>query len=171
MDCPFDCTDFNRYRVDLPYPRPVITEPNRRYACLISDAFSGAGSEMTAITQYGIHRFYLADLPEAYTAYLYIAASEMVHWQLLGQLVLELGSSPQYASLQSGRWWIGSNPAYRCTPPDIFESDIKGERDAIAHYERLLLSIDDPEIRGLIRRIILDEEHHIRVLTALAAKI
>ena len=52
----------------------------------------------------------------------------------------------------------------------ILESDMQGELNAIAHYERLINSIDDDNIQLLFQRIIMDEKKHLDILHALYAK-
>ncbi len=167
MDCPFDCERFRRYSVELPYPQVTIIKPNRRYAAIISGAFGSKGSEMTAITQYGIHRLFLQGYPEAFDAYKYIASVEMTHWQLLGGLIRDLGLEPRFLSYETNCYWNGSFPAYRRAYHEILEADVEGEYAAIEHYTRMIGLIDNEEIRSLFRRIILDEEKHIEILTGL----
>lgn len=47
---------------------------------------------------------------------------------------------------------------------------MQGELNAIAHYERLINSIDDDNIQLLFQRIIMDEKKHLDILHALYAK-
>ncbi len=167
MDLSFNCEEFKQYSVDLPYPKVTVTKQNRRYATIISGAFGGKGSEMTAITQYGIHRFFIEEYPEAANAYKYIAAVEMIHWNLLGGLIKDLGLCPKFLSYETNQPWNGCFPAYGTNFEEIITSDYEGERAAIAHYNRMIGSIDNAEIQSLFRRIILDEERHIEILTDL----
>ncbi len=154
-------------RVDEPYPVVTVTEKNCRYASIISDGYAGEGSESTAIAQYGVHRLYLKDLENSYEAYGAIIQVEMIHWRLLGDLVLQLGNAPLLRSCLSGRYWSGSFPMYRNTFAQIIQSDIEGEKAAIAHYQRMIRQIGDTQIQNLFKRIILDEERHIEILTEL----
>lgn len=167
MDCPFDCAVYAQYSLEIPYPNVEPKAPNRRYAQIVSGAFGGKGSEMTAITQYGAHRLLLRERPEAYRAYQYIAYVEMIHWNLLGTLIHRLGMYPTIRSCETGCWWNGSFPAYRQKFAEIIEADIAGEKDAIAHYRRMMERIDDQAIQSLFARIILDEEKHIEILNGL----
>ncbi len=56
---------------------------------------------------------------------------------------------------------------YRNTFAQIIQSDIEGEKAAIAHYQRMIRQIGDTQIQNLFKRIILDEERHIEILTEL----
>jgi|AGTN01.3.fsa_nt_gi Uncharacterized conserved protein len=169
VDCGFDCELFNRYRVDLPYPDVMVSRVGTGYAAILSGIFAGKGSETTAIAQYASHRFFTLDYPEVFTAYKYIAFVEMIHFELLGSLIKRLGLDPRLYSYEDRRWWSGEDPAYRYAIRAILDSDIEGERDAIAHYTRAIGQIPDEGIRALLRRIIMDEERHIEVLTQLYA--
>lgn len=153
------------YRVNLPYPKVEITKPDRRYAILVSDGYAGRGSELTAIAQYTAHRFFLEKYPKIHAAYLGISQVEMIHLDLLGRLIRDLGMNPFFVSCVSNQYWSGSFPDYHCDLVPILKADIKGEKDAIAHYKMMIGRIDNDSIDNLFRRIILDEERHIEILT------
>lgn len=167
MNCFFDCEEFAKYEVNEPYPEVSDIKRNTKYAAIISGAFAGKGSESTAIAQYSTHRFYLPDYPEAYRAYKYIAFVEMRHWYMLGQLILMLGLSPKLASYETNAFWSGGYPEYEYSFDSIIRTDIRGEWGAIEHYQRMIKQIDDPQIQALFRRIIMDEEKHVQILTGL----
>lgn len=158
------------YRVNLPYPPVTLTQNDRRYAALLSDAYAGKGSETTAIAQYRVHRLYLKKYPEIASAYQQISAVEMLHQDLLGNLVLRLGCPPKLCSRTTGQYWNGSFPMYRSQILLIFESDAEQERHAIAHYAQLIQTIPNESVQTLFKRIILDEELHLHYLEALIAK-
>ncbi len=167
MDCGFDCDLFRHYRVDLPYPAVAAQKVNDAYAKIISDAYAGKGSETTSIVQYVSHRYFTQDYPEIFTAYKYIAFVEMTHFELLGDLIKNLGSNPKLYSYESGCYWNGQYAAYKWEMKSILETDIEGEKAAISHYNRIIRWIPDKNIQALMRRIILDEERHIEILTGL----
>lgn len=158
--------EFSPYQVNLPYPKIEGIEPNRRYAVLISDGYAGRGSEMTAVNQYLVHRYYLKKYPKIYLAYQKIASVEQIHLQLLGKLICALGSRPFLQSYVTNHYWSGSFPDYQCTLEPILKSDIQGENEAISHYKLLICQIKDDQIQRLLARIILDEQRHIQILSA-----
>ena len=166
----FNTRDFNKYRVDQPYPEVAVERPNRRWAAIVSGGYAGKGSEMTGITQYFSHRFFLDGYPEIRTAYTYIMAVESIHLDLLGNLVKNLGAKPKFLSYETNTYWNGSFPAYRYTPLQIFLADLEGERDAIAHYKRMIALIPNEGMRALFRRIIQDEERHVEILEEFIAR-
>lgn len=153
-----------KYLVNLPYPEVGKLSYNFEYAAMISDAFSGAGSEMTAFLQYVGHNFYTPEYPELHFAYQCIASVEFTHLNLLGGLILKLGLPPKFINYQTNVYWSGEFPAYAYQLRPILLADIEGEKAAIAHYLRLIRQIDCPEIQTLFRRIILDERNHLKTL-------
>jgi len=167
MLCDFNCDEFNRYRVDIPYPSINNVKPNPSYAQIISDAYAGQGSETTAIAQYWSHRYFVKYVPDVYVAYKYITIVETTHLELLGNLIQTLGVNPLFYSYETRQYWSGNYPDYQLALNQIILSDIQGEREAIAHYNRIINSIDEKSIQALVLRIILDEEKHIEVLTNL----
>ena len=52
----------------------------------------------------------------------------------------------------------------------ILTIDIEDEKAAIKQYKDTITKIDDPNINAVIKRIILDEEFHIQLLTTLYSK-
>ena len=156
--------------IDLPYPPVTLTKNDFRYTALISDAYAGKGSETTAINQYRVHRFYLKDFPEIYAAYEILADAEVIHQELLGNIVYRLGSQPKLCSQIFRNYWNGGFVHYRTQLVPIFESDAQEERNAIAHYKMLIRTIPNPSMQALFRRIIMDEELHLAYLESLIAE-
>lgn len=167
MECPFDCAAFEKYHAGLPYPEVFVARPNLKYARLVSEAYGGKGSEMTAITQYTFHNFYTEGYPGVFEAYEYITFVETIHLRLLGRLIKLLGLVPLYRNGCTGAFWNGSYPNSGTKMKEMLEADIQGEKDAIAHYTRLIRQIPIDRINILFKRIILDEEKHLSVLLSL----
>lgn len=157
--------DCEIYKVNLPYPAVCSLRPNACYAELLSGTFGGPGSESTAIAQYTAHNFYTADYPEINFAYRCITSVEMLHLNFLGNLIRDLGKHPKFMTYETNCFWRGDYPVYAYELPSILRSDLEGEQGAVAHYKRLVSQIDCPDIQALLRRIILDEQKHIEILS------
>lgn len=170
MDCGFCCEELNQYRVLLPYPEVFVSAENEHYARLISGAYAGSGSEMTAVTQYAFHNLYTENYPDVFTAIKYISIVEMTHLRMLGKLMIQLGLSPKYGSYETESYWNGLYSDYNTRIGDLLAVDIQGEHNAIEHYHRLIKQIRDEGITQLFRRIILDEEKHLEILMPLYLK-
>jgi bacterioferritin len=163
LDCYFNCEEFNEFRVDKPYPLVDIKQPNSFYARMLMPAYSGRTSEMTSTMQYIFHKFYLNEHPDILNAYNYIALVEYTHRNILGNIIHELGVKPIFAV--DSQYWSGEFPNYATNLVDILETDIQTEIEAIAEYERIIKNLDDESINNMLRRIILDEQVHMDILT------
>ena len=145
MHCEFDCDAFNRYRVDLPYPPVRIQSPNPHYAktnfrCLRRRRLGN--NSYCAICDTTV--FFLCDFPEVHSAYQYIAAVEMVHFNFLGSLIKALGLNPALFSYETNQYWNGIYPNYQYALKDILESDMEGEKKC----HRALYQADPSNTRG-----------------------
>ena len=162
----------NRFKFahTAPYPKVMVTRPNKKYAEILQDAYAGRQSEMTAVTQYVYQDMCLREkYPDVGQALHGISLVEMHHLDLLGSLIFALGMLPTYSSIQRNkvRPWTGENVNDAFTLKRSLQADIRGEKQAILEYEKILGIVDDEQIRCLIRRIIQDEELHIKILSRL----
>ena len=150
-----------------PYPEPKVQGPNFYYASLLLDDYAGTGSEMTAVNQYFYHYLTfdrkeieeLAELEEC------IAIIEMYHLELIGKTISLLGVSPEYFVIDKGTrvYWNASYVYYGKDLCDRLSADIRAEQQAILKYREHQALIRDPNIQGLLERIIKDEEHHLNL--------
>jgi bacterioferritin len=154
--------------LDIPYPEPRVTAPNRFYAELLLDDYAGPTSELTAVHQYIYHDFTfherypeLAELEEC------IAIVEMKHLELLAETILLLGVDPRFWYVRKNRYvyWDASFPYYGTNVCDRLAADIEAEEGAIKQYRAHQAMIKDPHIVALLERIILDEQHHLALFT------
>jgi bacterioferritin len=154
------------------YPEPKVTGPNRYYAQLLLEDYSGAVSELTAINQYLYHYFTfwhhkeLAELEEC------ISIIEMKHMELLAETIQLLGVNPEFRVLTGNHpvYWTASFVYYGIEICDKLDADIAAEIQAIENYRIHQRLIDDPCIWQLLERIIMDEEHHLRLFQEAKAK-
>ncbi len=170
MNCDLNYEASAKYRVDLPYPPVAVQRPNSVYAKIISAAYGGRSSELTSIAQYISHGYYLGNYPDVALAVRGIAAVEMTHLQMLGQLVLCLGCHPVFASYETNSYWNGTYPDYSRSVDKMLLADIRQERETIARYRKMVLQIQDEQIIRILQRLALDEEHHLSILLALYEK-
>lgn len=161
--------------VDLPYPPIRVKERNCGYANLLSMDYCGSVSEMSAITQYinNENRMSAEKCSLARTI-LGIAVAEMIHLQMLGEMIYLLGGEIDFVARQQDgnqRLWT---PAYLTIPGNIRSmlcADIESEKGAIRQYEMHIRMIEDGHINAVLERIIKDEEYHIMMLQALLEEV
>lgn len=151
-----------------PYPEVKVQRPNLYYAELLLEDYAGQVSEMTAINQYFYHhivfeeRFQdLAGLEEC------ISIIEMWHLEMLGETIRLLGVDPKIRTLTNNKktFWNAEYVYYGREVCDRIAADIAAEKSAIAQYRKHQKLINDPYINNMLERIILDEEHHLRLFS------
>lgn len=151
----------------LPYPPIHVQQQNRRYAMEMLDNIGGRDSEMSAVSLYFYNHLVtdhkISDLFHRFSI------MEMRHLEIFGRLAIQLGADPRLWSCTRGQpcYW---SPAYNQYPTKLhplLENAVDHERKAIAKYEGQACRIKDPNVVENLRRVIADEEEHLRVLTDL----
>lgn len=163
-----DCT------LSIPYPPIEVTMQNAEYAARLSVFFAGRDSELTALMQY-VYQHTLLNHDNAYVADVLdcIAITEMKHYEMLGKLILLLGADPRVAAQNRGRYvyWNGAGVTYAKRIERMLKDNVISERRAIASYGAFIKGCEDEKINAVIRRIILDEEHHLKLFNSLLSEL
>ena len=162
-------TDRPTCHIDLPYPGLKCVTPNLTYARILLNDYAGSISELTAIMQYLYGQIQLKEeYPEISTLLMCISKTEMHHMALLGEAILSLGGDPQYRVMNARNmpsYWSAQPLNYSKTAKKILIDSIAGEIKAIDQYEKHIQLIEDENIQALLKRIIMDEELHIKDMT------
>jgi bacterioferritin len=156
----------NEFSLPQAYPVPKVAEKNSYYAMLLLEDYAGAAGELTAITQYMYHSICLNNT-DCGVANLsrQIAIAEMRHLELLGKTIELLGVSPSFrcAHHNTSDFWTAKYVYYGSSTVDRLAADVAKEITVIRNYNLHLKMIDDPYIKKLLARILLDEELHLRL--------
>lgn len=153
----------DKYSDPSPYPEVRVEEPNISNLEIIMDDYSGVVSEFTAINQYLYHYFEIKKRDDLGEMLENIAITEMLHMEILAELIGLLGGKPFYrggASTRGGDW----SPRfvyYGCNVCDMLHADLNAEFKAIKNYNEHIRLIDDQYIKAILQRIILDEKVHV----------
>lgn len=162
------------YALQIPYPIPEISCQNLYWGKLLQEDYAGSNSEFTAINQYIYGNIVLEDKSaQVAKALRGIAIVEMQHLKMLGDTVKKLGVDPRFRSSNqrnSLKYWSAGNVNYVCSVSGILLENIRGEYAAIEQYKKHIALINDEEIRNFLRRIIADEDMHIKILSDLYNK-
>lgn len=156
----------DNYSDPSPYPKIKVVEQNPHYARLIMDDYAGVVSEFTAISQYLYHYFVSKkvneDLGELFEN---VSINEMLHMEILANLILALGGNPQIrGSFSTGnRFWNGKFIYYGNELCEQLKEDIEAEYAAIDAYRKHIQLINDSYVQAILKRIILDEKVHIKL--------
>lgn len=155
-----------KYSSDLAYPKIEVEKENKEYAKLLLSAYSGRNSETTAIFEY-IYQSIILD--NKYGEILKnIAIVEMKHLNILGQTIKLLGLDPMYIypnNIDNGfKYWNSSYVDYNNNLIHIISSNINDEKMAINNYNEIINKIDDKYVIEILKRLVLDEEIHLKIL-------
>lgn len=160
--------------IDLPYPDLDGIEKDYQSAMLISSAYAGLHSELSAVLQYVYHHYFFdyCHNEEIADVLIGISITEMRHFEILGALLLKLGVDPIFSERPPSKycWFNTSGIYYSKTAQKMLMDDITGELSAINEYERILSNLQNERVQAVISRILLDEELHVKVLRGLLEK-
>ena len=152
----------------VPYPRLRVEEQNPSYAKLLSIPYASNGGELASILFYTYGHMVTALCDERLSELLKcISITEMRHFEILGNLIVMLGGSPKFWSADSRGCFGTQNITYSDDPQRIIRTSISMEREAVETYKRIAGKISDGYITEILHRIILDEDHHIKLLSEL----
>ncbi|WP_138207694.1 ferritin-like domain-containing protein [Haloimpatiens lingqiaonensis] len=156
----------DKYADPSPYPEVRVLRPNLYYASILMDDYAGMVSEFTAISQYLYHYFFFKDINDELGELLEnVSITEMLHMEILADVIKKLGGNPVIRGSYStcGNFWNGSFVYYGITLCERLKADIDSEYKAIEEYQKHIFIIEDPYIKAILQRIILDEKVHINL--------
>ena len=148
----------------LPYPDTdgIIKAP-----ALVGKVTSARALELDAISDHiYLSLIFKGSAPVLSELFEKLARSEMEHFLLLGKMTIALGGDPAIKVRQHGG--IAGERGFKglSSPCHILKLTLDRERSMIENYDRLLTTFSgDAVARTLIERIILDKEHHAKMLS------
>lgn len=146
---------------NAPYPEIRVKEKNKPYADLLKEAYVGLFGESTSVSQYLYHHYDSSDKEKEISQMLKeVAIVEAEHFDILARTIHLLGEKPIYYS-QDG-FWKASFVSYGVDLLEQLESDLILEYRAISYYNQIIEVIDDPYVKEILKRIVLDEEAHVQ---------
>ena len=155
---------------NIPYPKIQVKNKNEKFAQILSLDFCSSISEFTALTQYVNHEIrFTKKYCNAAKIILSISKTEMMHMQIIGELITLLGANLNYSYYDNGSYlnWSTKFVDYGANYVNMILLDINDEYKAIKQYEDHIRLIDDAYIKAILERIIKDEKYHIELLTKL----
>lgn len=170
---PGDISKHTKYIVNLPYPEPRIERQDVQYANILLQDYAGAVSEFTAINLYSYQHFVSEGEYEDYAEVIgKVSMAEMKHLELLGETIKMLGIKPIYidSACPQGKLWTPCYVNFTVYIKEMLLEDIKAEMKAIDNYKYHITIIKDKYITELLKRIILDEELHLKLFRELYEK-
>lgn len=157
--------------LDEKYPSIEGLQKNIEVAYKIKQSYSGQISELTCINKYIYQSFILNDtFKEIKNALKKIAIVEMHHLEILGNILIKLGLNPSYTYINkynNETYFQTDLINYETNILKFLKDNIKGEEKAIKEYQEIIKYADDEIITDILNRIILDEEHHIKIFKSI----
>lgn len=158
--------DFNialREMDKVPYPRLETLKPEVGFTKELYNSYAGTAGEFTAITQYVYENITYEDKGDIAKTIMCVAIQEMKHFKILGEILAKHGCVPYIMGSRNNKW-CSDNVKYRFDSiKEMMKYNINSEEEAIKEYKRLIEKTCNGCIKGIIARIILDEENHIRI--------
>jgi len=154
--------------VKLPYPSVDGITPDKQAAAIISPAYAGLYSELTAILQYTYQdiNFDYQKMDEYAMLLEQISLAEMIHFELLGKMLIRLGVVPVMSQVPPYKqnFFNTSTVSYATNPQKMLIDSIAGEMEAIRGYQDMLKKLTNEQVAAVIKRILLDEMLHLEEL-------
>jgi len=157
-----------KFTVDLPYPT-ITPTTDLRTARMLLDDFAGQDSELTGVNQYIYQHLVTGEYKDLSAVLKGIAIVEMKHFEMLGEAIVNLGGDPVFTSSR-GRPWTALYLKYIKNPKLIILMNIQGEKAGIKGYRQSIEMTNNPQVKKLLERIILDEELHVQNLEKMLVK-
>lgn len=157
-------------RLNIPYPPVKVEEKRKDYARMMLDNHGGRNSEMTAIALYLYDNLVLFEHNEKLAdVFMAINEVEMRHLHIFGKLAKLLGAEPRLwtKERQGPKYWSPAYVQYSHDPAKILQQAITEETQAIEKYIKQSEVIEDKYIVEMLKRIIVDEKHHVEIFKAL----
>lgn len=155
------------YKINKPYPKIEGIECNEEYGLMILDNVGGMISEMSAVSQYLYdHTIATSDFLELKKTFINISMVEMHHLNIFMELALKLGVDPRLWSCQNDQcyYWSPSYLNYPNQLDNVLQTAIDNEYQAINKYMYQSQVIRDSQIIAILKRIIEDEQLHVKIL-------
>ena len=154
--------------IDKPYPQIDGLQRDYKTAKIISECYADAHSELSMSLQYLYYsfNFYRVKDVVSYKLIESIRLAEEIHLALIGKLIVKLGVDPIFTAKPPFKcdYFSTASLTYSKTPTKMVKDLILAEMTQIAEYKAMLTQTENLEVKGIIERIILDEELHLGTL-------
>lgn len=147
------------------YPKLEHLDYNGNDIRLLTELYSGAHSELTAIMQYVYQSNMLHPFNEkAAHALIEISKVEMHHLTMLGEAIRRMGGNPQYIQPVKKQFWHAGLVNYTCDPCSMLLINLRAELDAVDCYLATAKRVCNRCLAPMLERIALDEKIHADIM-------
>ena len=157
-----------------PYPSVKDLSCDPVAARILTPAYATSCGELNSTLQYIYQSFVFNHAGDEQTAELLksIAIAEMIHIDLLGNALINLGAQPIFTFQPPVPFNFYSTKfvAYSNRFTAMLEDDIVAEKHAIESYKKMLSRLKNERVAQLVSRLIEDEELHLKAFTEARAQ-
>ncbi|MDE5943223.1 MAG: manganese catalase family protein [Clostridia bacterium] len=150
------------------FPTTEGLTPDAYSLAVISPAYASPTGELNSILQYFYHYFNFDKCGYKEIAHTLesIAIAEMLHLEVLGKAIIELGAQPVYCQNPptAFNFYSAKYVTYSRNLVHMIEDDIIAEKKAVALYTRMLARLKNEQLKDIISRILQDEKLHLEKL-------
>ena len=152
-----------KVRLDKPYPKILNATNDQMTVNILKNLAGSRTSELTAVLQY-IYQSVIADksADEIGAIFEEIGIVEMTHLDLLMHAITDFGGTPKYED-SKGNQFNSNYINYTVKLKEMLNNNILAEQRAIEQYNEAIKRVKNESLKELFRRIIQDEELHIKV--------
>lgn len=153
-------------KTDLPYPEININFKDKQLAINLLNVYI---DEINEILQYK-YEFIITNIKEIKDILLIIYQSELIHFDIIGNLVFKLGLKPTYTyfnKVNNQNYYNTSNVLYTTDINKFIKNNIKKEKLHLENYKYILSLNNDINFNAIISRIIEDEINHIKLFESI----
>lgn len=163
----------SKFTLNLPYPVISVIEENSRYGNILLQNYSGEISHFSLSSQFNYYELVSFKTSPVISAVLKgISKIDNYHMNILGKLIVLLGEDPRYwiNRKKTSHYWNPKFLKYTNKIDEILKNCIYFKTNLISQYEKTLLEIDDDKIVAILKRILSDQEFHLKLLIELQEK-
>lgn len=158
--------------LDLPYPPVKPGSCRLDYANAMLSNVGSDNSEMSAVCLYFYNSVILEkgfeNLAQCFHK---ISIVEMHHMDIFAKFAFLMGQDPRVWSCRNQKmyYWTPDYNYYPRQIREVIENSIRGELAAIEKYQKQAETIYDENIVANLKRIIMDEQHHVEIFHSMLA--
>lgn len=152
-----------------PYPPVRVCERNSLYGRMMLDNMGGQHSEMTTISLYLYNNILIDENDRISNIFKGISIVEMHHLHIFGEIARIMGEPPRLWTHRGNRmvYWTPGYNTYSTELKPLLVNAVNMEKGAVQKYQNQCAQIKDMYIVESLKRIIEDEELHIRIFESL----
>lgn len=158
-------------RIKKEYPKIKVERKNKEIADILSYLYSSNQGFLTIIHQY-LYETIVLEEEEIRCILKDLLLTEMNHFEILGKLLIELGSTPIFATKEFGneKYWNSDSIYYDKDLETILEINLEWTKVMIYNIQMSLTTIEDIYIKEMLKRFLEDEYLHLEIFIKCSGK-